>query len=92
MKRTEIASILAQPNLNEVVTVMGWVRAFRSNRFIALKGGPYATLEEAKKAGAATLNYGLFVNQILTFLIVAFAIFMVVKGINRMRRQAPAKA
>ncbi len=39
MKRTEIASILAQPNLNEVVTVMGWVRAFRSNRFIALNDG-----------------------------------------------------
>ena len=63
-----------------------------SNRFLALKGGPYTTLEEAKKAGAATLNYGLFLNQVLTFLIVAFAIFMVVKGINRMRRQAPATA
>lgn len=63
-----------------------------SNRFIALKGGPFATIEEAKKAGAATLNYGLFINQVLTFVIVAFSIFMVIKGINRMRRQAPVKA
>lgn len=63
-----------------------------SNRFIALKGGPYATLEEAKKAGAATLNYGLFLNQMLTFAIVAFAIFLVIKGVNRMRRTAPATA
>ena len=62
-----------------------------SNRFLALQGGPFTTLEEAKKAGVATLNYGLFLNQVLTFLIVAFALFMVIKGVNRMRRNAPAK-
>nr|WP_206044609.1 large conductance mechanosensitive channel protein MscL [Gemmatimonas groenlandica] len=60
-----------------------------SNRFLALQGGPFTTLEEAKKAGVATLNYGLFINQILTFLIVAFTLFMVIKGVNRMRRNTP---
>lgn len=48
--------------------------------------GPYATLAAAQEAGAVTLNYGLFVNTIVTFLIVAFAIFLMVKAINRMRR------
>lgn len=61
-----------------------------SNRFVALQGGPFATLEEAKTAGVATLNYGVFLNQTLTFLIVAFTLFMVIKGVNRMRRNAPA--
>jgi len=62
-----------------------------SNRFVALQGGPFTTLEEAKKAGVATLNYGLFINQIITFLIVAFTIFMVIKAVNRMRRNEPAR-
>jgi len=60
------------------------------NRFIALNGGPFTTLEEARKAGAPTIAYGLFVNQILTFVIVAFTLFMVIKGVNRMRRNAPS--
>ena len=60
-----------------------------TNRFVALQGGPFTTLEEAKTAGVATLNYGLFINQILTFLIVAFVLFMVIKGVNRMRSAAP---
>jgi len=62
-----------------------------TNRFVALQGGSFTTLEEAKKAGVATLNYGLFLDQVLTFLIVAFVLFMVIKGVNRMRRNAPAK-
>ena len=62
-----------------------------SNRFLSLQGGPFTTLDEAKQAGVATLNYGLFLNQVLTFLIVAFTLFMVIKGVNRMRRDAPAK-
>lgn len=60
------------------------------NRFITLTGGPFNTLEEAKKAGAPVVAYGLFINQILTFVIVAFTLFMVIKGVNRMRRNAPA--
>ncbi len=56
-----------------------------SNRFVALQGGPFATLDEAKKAGVATLNYGQFLNHLLTFFIVALAIFLVIKAVNRMR-------
>jgi large conductance mechanosensitive channel len=63
-----------------------------SNLFISLSGQHFASLDEAKKAGAATLNYGVFLNNILDFLIVAFAIFLLVKQVNRMRRQEPPPA
>jgi large conductance mechanosensitive channel len=62
-----------------------------TNLFITLTGDTYATLAEAKAAGAPTLNYGLFINTLLDFAIVAFAIFLVVKQINRLRR-SPAPA
>jgi len=61
-----------------------------SNMFITLSGGDYATLAAAQEAGAATLNYGLFINTIIQFVIVAFAIFIVVKQINRLKREQPA--
>ena len=61
-----------------------------SNLFITLGSGAFATIAEAKKAGVATLNYGLFINTIIQFLIVAFAIFVVVKQMNRLQRPAPA--
>ncbi|MCS6831341.1 MAG: large conductance mechanosensitive channel protein MscL [Armatimonadota bacterium] len=54
-----------------------------SNLFINLSSTPYATLEEAKKAGAATINYGLFINTLVNFLIVSFALFLVVRQVNR---------
>jgi large conductance mechanosensitive channel len=63
-----------------------------SNFFITLKGeGGYATLEQAKNAGAVTLNYGLFINSVIKFLIVAFAVFILVKQINRLQRQEAEK-
>ncbi len=49
--------------------------------------GPYATPADAAAAGAVTLNYGLFINNVIAFLIVAFAVFMLVKGINQLRRK-----
>ncbi|MGO9060211.1 MAG: large conductance mechanosensitive channel protein MscL [Candidatus Binataceae bacterium] len=55
-----------------------------SSYFLNLSGKPIASLAAAKAAGAATLNYGLFINNIIDFLIVAFAMFMVVRQINRM--------
>jgi large conductance mechanosensitive channel len=61
-----------------------------SNLFITLKGGPYASLADAQKAGAATINYGVFVNTIITFLIVALAMFLLVKAMNAARRPVPA--
>ena len=64
-----------------------------SSLFINLSGGNYATLEQAKAAGAATIDYGVFINTVLDFIIVAFAIFMVIKQMNRFKKQeedAPA--
>lgn len=65
-----------------------------SDFFVTLKGdGSYDTLAQAQEAGAVTLNYGLFVNTTVQFIIVAFAIFLVIKQINRLKRQeekAPA--
>jgi large conductance mechanosensitive channel len=52
--------------------------------------GPYVTLEEAQAAGAVTMNLGLFINTVLTFLIVAFAVFLLVRAINRLRREEQA--
>lgn len=65
------------------------------NTFLTLRegtpGGPYPTLAAAKAAGAATLNVGLFINTLINFLIVSFAIFLVIRQINRLRREpAPA--
>jgi large conductance mechanosensitive channel len=60
-----------------------------SDFFLTIKGGEYATVEEAKKAGAVTINYGLFVNSVIKFLIVAFAVFILVKQVNRLRRTEP---
>lgn len=58
-----------------------------SNLFLNLSGKPYETLDQAKAAGAATLNVGLFLNTVIDFVIVAFAIFLMVKWINRLKRQ-----
>ena len=59
--------------------------------FVTLKGGSYPTLAAAKQGGAVTLNYGAFINAIVRFVIVAFAIFILVKQINRLARPpAPA--
>lgn len=65
-----------------------------TNNFVVLKegtgGGAYATLEAAQAAGAVTMNWGLFVNTIITFIIVAFAIFMMVKTFNRWKKEEAA--
>ena len=60
-----------------------------SDFFVTLKGGSYPTLDAAKKAGAVTINYGLFVNAVIRFVIVAFAIFILVKQVNRLKREEP---
>jgi len=63
-----------------------------ANLFITLSNQSFATLEEAKKAGAATIKYGLFLNTIIDFIIVAFIIFLVIRQINRMKRQPAPEA
>ena len=60
-----------------------------SNFFITLKGSAAATLAEAQKAGSVTINYGLFINTIINFLIVALALFVLIRAINRLQTKAP---
>ena len=65
-----------------------------SNLFIVLKqgaiAGPYAALVDAQKAGAVTINYGMFANTIISFIIVAFSVFLLIRGLNKMKRQEEA--
>jgi large conductance mechanosensitive channel len=70
-----------------------------TNLFIVLKHGvppgPYLTVDAAQKAGAVTFNYGVFVNNVFSFFLVAFAVFLLVRAINRLRRaqsETPAAA
>jgi len=62
-----------------------------TNLYLALDGKAYASLVAAKDAGASTLNYGLFINTIINFLIVAVAIFLLIKQINRLQKPAPVE-
>ena len=57
-----------------------------ANLFIAMNGQHYATIAEAKKAGVGTINYGLFLNALINFLIIAFIIFMIVKAANKLKK------
>lgn len=80
-----VASLVADLIMPPISMLLGGIDF--SNRFWVLRGGSFPTLEEAKEAGAVTLNYGLFLNTLLEFLIVAFAVFLLVKAINRLRRE-----
>jgi large conductance mechanosensitive channel len=67
-----------------------------SNLFVVLRegaaaAGPYLTVEAAQKAGAVTFNYGMFINTLISFAIVAFAVFLLVRTLNRLKRQEEAK-
>jgi large conductance mechanosensitive channel len=66
-----------------------------ANLFVVLKegaqAGPHLTVEAAQKAGAVTFNYGMFINTVISFTIVAFAVFMLIRAINRLKRQEEAK-
>lgn len=61
-----------------------------SNLFVSLSGQQFPSLAAAKAAGAATLNYGLFLNTVLNFVIVAFAIFLLIRQVNRLKREPAA--
>lgn len=60
-----------------------------TNLFFTLRGGPYPTLAAAKAAGAPTLNYGLFLNHVISLLIVGFAVFLLVRQVNRLKGPPP---
>ena len=88
-----IASLVADVLMPPIGLAMGGMDF--GNMFVTLRdgakaAGPYASLAEAKAAGAVTLNYGVFVNAIVNFLIVAFSVFLLVKGVNTMRRAQAA--
>ena len=63
-----------------------------SNLFVPLNGQHYASLAAAKSAGAATFNYGLFLNSVINFLIIAFSIFIIVKQLNRFKKEEAKEA
>ena len=89
-----ISSLVADVIMPPIGLLLGNVDF--SNLFLTLKAGakaagPYASLADAKTAGAVTVNVGLFINTVISFLIVAFAMFLVIRGMNRMKK-APAPA
>jgi large conductance mechanosensitive channel len=93
---TIVKSLVADVIMPPIGLLLGGVDF--SNLFGVLQmgdpAGPYASLADAQAAGAVTVNYGLFINTIISFLIVAFAVFLVIRGINRMQREeeeAPAE-
>lgn len=86
-----ISSLVSDIVMPPIGLLMGGVDF--SDIYINLSGGDYASLAAAKEAGAATMNVGVFANTVIDFLIIAFAIFMVVRGMSKMKRQeetAPA--
>ena len=89
---TIVSSLVADIIMPPIGLLLGNVDF--SNLFLLLKDGnpvgPYASVAQAKAAGAVTVNIGLFVNAIINFVIVAFAIFLVIRGINRLKREEAA--
>lgn len=83
-----VSSLVSDVIMPPIGKLMGGVDF--SSLFINLANVPYSTLAEAQKAGAATINYGVFLNTVLNFIIVAFAIFMMIKGLSKMQKPAPA--
>jgi len=61
-----------------------------SNLFVSLNGQPFATLADAQAAGAPTLNYGAFINNVIDFAIIALVIFLLIRAVNRLQKPAPA--
>jgi large conductance mechanosensitive channel len=78
-----IASLVKDIMMPPIGYAMGGIDF--SNFFITLKGAQYATLAEAQKAGAVTINYGVFFNTVINFMIVALALFVLIRGINRLQ-------
>ncbi len=86
---TVVKSLVADIIMPPIGLLLGKVDI--SNLFITLRdgatAGPYGTLEAAKNAGAVTLNYGVFINEVIALLIVALAVFYMVRSMNRLRKQ-----
>lgn len=91
---TVIKSLVADILMPPIGLLLGNVDF--ANLYILLKpgnpAGPYLALAEAQKAGAVTLNYGAFINNIISFIIVAFAVFFLIRSLNRLKKEEPAPA
>jgi large conductance mechanosensitive channel len=89
---TIIRSLVADVIMPPIGLLLGNVDF--TDLFIVLKSGsitgPYASLAAAKEAGAVTINYGVFVNTVISFLIVAFAVFVLIRSLNKMKRKEEA--
>lgn len=85
-----IASLVADVLMPPIGLAIGNVDF--ANLFLTLGTGQYSTLAEAKAAGAPTINYGIFLNAVLEFFIIALAMFLVIRQVNRMTRPAAAEA
>jgi large conductance mechanosensitive channel len=83
-----VSSLVNDVMMPPLGLVMGGVDF--SNLFINLSGSSYASLADAQKAGAATINYGVFINNTINFIIVAFAVFLLIKAINRLKSKDEA--
>lgn len=86
---TSIVNSFVGDIINPIIGVLTGGIDF-SNLFLNLGGGDYPSLAAAKAAGAATVNYGLFINAIVSFLIVAWVLFLVIKAVNTLKRQEAA--
>lgn len=90
-----IVTKLVENIITPLISLLTGAVAF-SDLFVALDGNEYATLAQAQEAGVATVNYGIFIQAVIDFVIVAFVIFLLVKGINKIRtagkkEEAPAE-
>ncbi len=90
---TIVKSLVADVIMPPIGLLLG--RVDFNNLFVVIRqgaetAGPYATLPEAQAAGAVTINYGTFINTIIAFLIVAFAIFLLIRQVNRLKRKKEA--
>lgn len=87
---TIVSSLVADIIMPPIGLLLGGVDF--TDLFIVLSGeGEFTTLAEAQAAGAVSINYGIFINQLVSFLIVAFAVFLLVRTINRLKRQQAAE-
>jgi len=90
---TIVKSLVADVIMPPIGLLLGGVDF--SNLFVTLKdgatGGPYNNLAAAQEAGAVVISYGLFLNSVISFLIVAFAVFLLIKSLNKLQVQKPAE-
>jgi large conductance mechanosensitive channel len=86
---TIVKSLVSDVIMPPIGKLMGGVDF--SNLFVVLGEGSFESLDAAKEAGAATINYGVFINNVISFLIVAFAVFLLVKAINNLKRKEEEK-